>query len=388
LVSLAELHQDIRRSIEVADIRRSRRLCESILSARPDNLETLLLLAEVDLESGNQEAAVDGFARVLKGDPEAYLAYAGIAIAYEATHDSETAVRYFSRALDLDPANAGIRQERDRICANDFPDRPIPTTLTACGTARSFLEAGFYPRAVEAHRTALALEPDRVETRLGLAESLWMLGGTKEPQDLCEEVLRQAPRAVKAQALIACVTAETEDLNRGLALLDDVHAQDPDGRVAGYIVAQTPLADWAVVSVDLSLVEQATDDVAVELQDLPTWTLWMRQALWQVLRLVRPVGYAGPDWSILETVDPEIRNRTSPYGPLGRRIRAVGPPTMTQPGMTQAGGPGGALASGATALSAQPGAGAPQDDEDTTQIIMRQWPSPKRGPAQERNTNE
>src|SRR6266540_1396263 len=109
MVSLAEVHQDIRRSIEVADIRRSRRLCESILRTRPDNLETLLLLAEVNLESGRHEEALNFFERVLGGDPEAYLAYAGIAIAFEALRDPSSAVHFYSRALDLNPANAGIR---------------------------------------------------------------------------------------------------------------------------------------------------------------------------------------------------------------------------------------------------------------------------------------
>jgi tetratricopeptide (TPR) repeat protein len=380
LVRLAELHQDIRRAIEVADIRRSRRLCESILNARPDNLETLLLLAEVNLESGNHEAALEGFGRVLGGDPEAYLAYAGVGIAYEAMREPNSAIHYFSRALDLNPANAGIRQERDRLCErceSEYPGQPIPSALSICGTARSYLEAGFYQRAIDAHRMALLHEPNRLETQLGLAESLWMMGGTKEPQDICEEVLGQAPRAVKAHALIACVTAETEDVVRGREMLEEVHVQDPEGRVAGYIVAQTPLAPWAIVDVDLAAPLDLDEDTAVELIEVPQWTRWMRTALWQVLRLVRTGGTA-PDWSILDAGDPEARNRTSPYGPLGRRIRAVTP--------VMARGESGTI-SQETSPTLDPG-GAPDDeDDDATQIIMRPWPSPKAERQQKGNKN-
>jgi tetratricopeptide (TPR) repeat protein len=365
LVRLAELHQDIRRAIEVADIRRSRWLCESILDARPDNLETLLLLAEVDLESGHHEAALEGFGRVLGGDPEAYLAYAGVGIAYEALHEASSALYYFSRALDLNPANAGIRQERDRLVELEYPDQPLPPALTICGTARSYLEAGFYQRAIDAHRMALLHEPDRLETRLGLAESLWMMGGTKEPQDICGEVLGQAPRAVKAHALIACVTAETEDVTRGRELLEEVHVQDPEGRVAGYIVAQTPLAPWAIVDVDLPSPSELEEDTAVEILEAPQWTRWMRQALWQVLRLVRPAGGA-PDWSILDSGDADFRTRTSPYGPLGRRIRAV-TPAMAESAGSQEAAPAPTLSSSSDS----------DDDDDATQIIMRPWPVPK-----------
>ncbi|HZT07440.1 MAG TPA: hypothetical protein VFC51_10460 [Chloroflexota bacterium] len=374
MVRLADLHQNIRQAIEVADVRRSRRLCTSILTARPDNLETLMLLAEVDLESGDHHAAVDGFHRVLEGDPEAYLAYAGLAIASEELRDPGAAVHYFSRALDLKPANAEIRRERDRLCESEYPGRPIPPLLNPFATARSFLEAGFYHEAADAHRLALQQEPGRLETKLGLAESLWMLGGTQEPQDICADVLAEAPRSVKASALIACVTAEVGDVATGRTMLEPMHDQDPDGRIAGYLVAQTPLAPWATVPVDLAIeqdlseAEEAAHGVAA-----PAWAHWMRHALWQVLRLVAAPVQEGPNWAILEAVDPDIRRRTTPFGPLGRRVRAVdqqaglatthtAPPTSTP---------------SATSATPDDDGTRAQTDDDATEIILRPWPIPR-----------
>src|SRR5204863_3483330 len=97
----------------------------------------------------------------------------------------------------------------DRVWEAAYPGHPPPSPLNESSMARALLEAGFYPKAVEAHRAALRSDAGRVETKLGLAESLWMLGGTQEPQNVCEEVLADAPRAVKARAIVACVTAET-----------------------------------------------------------------------------------------------------------------------------------------------------------------------------------
>ena len=62
-----ELHQTVDLAIEDGQLDRPRRLCEAILDRRPDNLETILLLAEIRLEAGDDHSAIDGFERVIAG---------------------------------------------------------------------------------------------------------------------------------------------------------------------------------------------------------------------------------------------------------------------------------------------------------------------------------
>jgi tetratricopeptide (TPR) repeat protein len=292
LTSLSELHNEVRWAIEAGDLARARQVCGWILSTRPDNLQTVLLLAEVDLEEHQYRAASVGFERVLHGDPEAYLAYAGLGIAYDHLNKPAGAVAWYTRALDLDPANAEIRRERDRLFEIAYPGRMTPTGMSRFSMGRSLFQSGFRDEGVARFKSALAAHPDRIEIRLGLAEALWAMAKSNAARELCQEIVQIEPRAVKANALLACIAAEAGELAQGKRFLRDVHAQDPEGFIAGDIILQSPLADLAMVGVDIAV--DLEYRAGHELDSYPpsdattTWVQWMRHALWTALRLIKP----------------------------------------------------------------------------------------------------
>lgn len=255
MVALSEFHNEIRAAIESGELERARHLSEAVLTVRPENLETLLLLAEVDLEGNSPRAAIEGFERVLEGDPEGYLACAGLGLAWEMLGDHAAAAHWLSRSLELNPASREVRRERDRLYEEAYPGRAFPCDSTEFLTARSLQGSGFLAEAVQTYRTALGQEPGRLEVKLGLAEGLWSTGHLAEVEQLCLDVLSEAPRAVKATALLACVAAEGGDLGRGEALLEDVRAQDPGGRIAGHLIGQTALAPLAIETVDIDVAQ-------------------------------------------------------------------------------------------------------------------------------------
>lgn len=320
MVRLAELHQQIRSAIEAGENERARQACRSILAARPDNLETLLLLAEVDLESGRHREAMNGFERVLAGDPEAFLAYAGLGIAYESVRDPAATLHWYSRALDLDSTNRELRLQRDQVFEVAYPGRPLPAGLGDLATARSFFQAGFYEQAIDTYRRALEHEPGRLEIKLGLAEAYWLLDRLGYVEVLCQEVLADAPRVVKANALLACVAVEEGDLARGEELLVDVHRQDPDGRIAAHLIAETQLAPLATEPVELGLELSPPSTEIASIDELPPWVNWMREALWRALRLVWPPEDQTSELGELPAFAVEARQRAS-SGPIGRRLK-------------------------------------------------------------------
>jgi tetratricopeptide (TPR) repeat protein len=374
LASLSALHNEVRWSIEAGDLARARQVCERILAIRPDNLQTLLLLGEVDLEERNYRAASVEFERVLHGDPEAYLAYAGLGIAYDHLSNAAGAVAWYTRALDLNPANAEIRRERDRLYEIAFPGRLIPSGMSRFSLGRSLFQSGFRNEGVARFKSALASHPGRTEIRLGLAEALWAMAKSSAARDLCQQIVQTEPRVVKANALLACIAAEAGDVSQGRELLADVHAQDPVGHIAGDIILQSPLADLAMVDVDISVDLDDRTGREPE-QDTPsdatTWIRWMRDALWTALRLIKPavdeIAVTRAAWA-----------RIAPYLGDDQGSQVTTPESNAAPsGYVRSGAssqPGPEYVAGgrqAPAENARPSAPAraPEDSQDRTEII-------------------
>lgn len=311
MVALQNLHRQIRTAIELGQLAWSRKACEALLATCPENLETLLLLAELELETGAYRSAARRFQRVLAGDPESYLACAGLAIAHESLRDPSAALHWHSRALDLNPSNPEIRRERNRLFEEAYPGRPLPEGLSEFSQARSLLDLGRYAEGIDGLRHALAQEPGRAEIKVGLAEVLWTCTRPEEASELCWELLNEIPQVVKAQAVIACIAADDGDIEGGRVLLREAHAQDPSGRIAGHLLAQTALADFASEPVEISVIPPAKQAEEVFAGELPDWAHWMRRALWRLLRVALPdderPGSEAPDESS-EPDHPDLRS--------------------------------------------------------------------------------
>jgi len=321
VVTLAEAHQEIRAAIEAGALLHSHQLCEEVLSFRPQNVETRLLVAEIDLEFGAHRAALDGFERVIAADPEASLAYAGLGIAHEALRDPAAALHWHSRALDLAPGNGQIRAERDRLFDVAYPGKAKPMGLSEFARARSLVDGGAYEEGAEAYRRVLLKEPGRTEIRLGLAEVLWMLGQDDEANALSRAILAASPSCVKARIILACGRADQGDVAGGRALLQETHAVDPECRIAGDLVVNSVLADWMTEDVDLPIVLDRGEAEEGLSADLPTWAGWMRNAIFGAFQVI--VGQ-DPAAAIRERAAArrEFPRWASPTGPIGRRILA------------------------------------------------------------------
>jgi Flp pilus assembly protein TadD len=334
VVSLGDLHQQIRDNIEAGEISRPFDICRWILSVRPDNLETMLLLAEIQLEAGEPQAAVRTFERVIASDPEDYLACAGLGIASESVGDAAAAAHWLDRALDLNPANHELRGERDRVFEMAYPGAPPPPALSGFAAARSLIASGFAAPAVDSLRLVLDEEPGRPEAKIALAEALWATDQFDEAAVLCNEVLEVTRRAVKPHALLAVIMAGGGDVVGAEGHLAEVHVQDPGGRIAGYILLESVLADRATERVDLRLPPMPRRVPRPQSQLMtPKWSRWMRDAMWHLLRLVRP---APDDFDSA----PDLPLMLPRYGsgPLGRRLASAAglpaSPRDTEPATT------------------------------------------------------
>ncbi|MBM2809548.1 MAG: ndk [Chloroflexi bacterium] len=331
VASLAELHQQIRAAIEHGDIAQARSICNRVLAACPETVETYLLAAEIDLELGNLKRAVSGFERVLDADPEGYLACAGLGIAQEALHDPARALHWFSRALDLDPSNGEIRREHDRLFMDSYPGRTIPAGLSPFATGRAYLTAGLTAEAVTVLRQAVKDEPGRAEARLALAEALWFSADVAAADRAAIDVLSIAQRAVKAQAIRAAAAARTGDWPRAQTLIAGIRQSDPNGRISARILDQTGLAEEVAEFADVPATGVERPSVNPSHGAAPDWAAWMRGYLWQVLRLVgMPIDEPSDQWSVLlPQADDGLPMRLG-SGPIGRRVSGATTPDVPE----------------------------------------------------------
>jgi hypothetical protein len=201
-------------------------------------------------------------------------------------------------------------------------------------------QSGFRDEGVARFTSALASYPERTEIRLCLAEAHWAMAKSSVARELCRQIVQTKPRVVKANALLACIAAESGNLPHGTQLLVDVHVQDPEGHIAGDIILQSPLAHLAVVDVDISIdLEDGAGygpSSAVQ-HDTTTWIRWMRAALWTALRLIKPavdeVAASRAAWARIAPYlgDDHTPQPTSPApGPIPDSHRP--PASSTQPG--------------------------------------------------------
>jgi tetratricopeptide (TPR) repeat protein len=93
---------------------------------------------------------------------------------------------------------------------------------------------------------AVALQPEDVESRLNLAESLFSKGSLDEAQSYLDEVVRRKPDSLRAVLLLVQIAEKKEDKKRLKDLYEKVYALAPDNEIVLYNLAviEYEAGDW------------------------------------------------------------------------------------------------------------------------------------------------
>jgi tetratricopeptide (TPR) repeat protein len=94
------------------------------LAHQPDDPDLLLTLGDVLLREDRAEDAVKAFIRATEAAPKAWAAAFGLGTAFRRVGDREQALRWWRRALELDPRNFTVRKQ---IWREEHPERFYPT---------------------------------------------------------------------------------------------------------------------------------------------------------------------------------------------------------------------------------------------------------------------
>jgi len=206
-------------------------LGQHILRYYPKHIETYVVLAQASLESDDLASATDLFRRVLSADPENVLALAGMALINEAQDKNDEALWYLERAYEIQPTNDELRRELMRVRELYYGAASERLELTPGALARIYARQGQYASAINEFRRLLRTESKRFDARVALAEALYRAGRTDEAAQLAQNIMADAPYALKPNLILGALWSEN-GAPEGQAFLARARALDPESRVA------------------------------------------------------------------------------------------------------------------------------------------------------------
>ncbi|HEU4401419.1 MAG TPA: tetratricopeptide repeat protein, partial [Candidatus Polarisedimenticolia bacterium] len=197
--------------------------------------ELLLTLAETRRRQGRLEEAARLFTEVMRARPGDLPARVGQTRVAEERGDLEAALAGWEDYLKLKPEDEGARLHLQDL-------REIKASIAALGSAaartsdaavetelgRLLAVAGDARSAAQAYRRALALDPERLEARRGLALALRDAGESRGAVTQFRRVLKQRPDDASSLYNLAALARASGDRDREEAAWIDLVAARPD----------------------------------------------------------------------------------------------------------------------------------------------------------------
>ena len=198
---------------------------ETALRIRPDDVDALVWLGNLELDQGRPKDAEPTFARALSHEPTSLSARFGLGRAALANQQYGRAVEYLNAVLAQDPQATGAHYplamayralgdaadaELHLRLRQDRPILPADPLIVALGTllesAQSYESRGIaalnrkeWPAAVALFRKGLELAPDHSALRHRLGTALYLMGDARGAQEQFEHVVRADPGFFLAQ---------------------------------------------------------------------------------------------------------------------------------------------------------------------------------------------
>ncbi|MCB9444717.1 MAG: tetratricopeptide repeat protein, partial [Ardenticatenaceae bacterium] len=220
--------------------------CRHILQQHPRHVDTYQTLAKAYLERGNYSDAVDLLQRILSTDPSNLIAHAALSVAYKEQSNLDSSIWHLERALDIEPYNTPLREELLELYTLKKAALPDSIGPSSAALARMYLRSGMYQAAITELRHTLAQEPDRLDLKVVLAETLYWANQRVEAVSLALEILDILPNCISVNAILAEIWLQTGRVAeaqvylkrlQAMTLLDKVRF-DPETAVGRAFIAR------------------------------------------------------------------------------------------------------------------------------------------------------
>lgn len=176
-----------------------RALMEQAVAARPESVQFLVNLAQVQIMTGDPHAAMDSFQRSLKLDPGIVPAWLNLGILYLHADRIDDAGDCFQKASDLNPKQIDA--------------------LNGLGVVRQRQRR--FGDAVSAFQKAAVLAPDNPEICSNLGGALHEDGKPKQALACFQKAVKLAPKQPSLHTHVGVILHELEGPAAGLAHYDE-----------------------------------------------------------------------------------------------------------------------------------------------------------------------
>ena len=181
-----------------------------ILKTYPKHLETYRLLGKAYLEAKRYDAAVDIFQRVLVVAPEDFVSHVGMSIIADDKGKLDDAIWHMERAFEVQPSNAAIQAELQRLFGRRDGVEPPKIRLTRGALAHMYVQGELFTQAISEIRAVLANDPRRTDMQALLARAYYRNGQKTDATELCTELLSKYPYCLDANRLMAEILPGTQ----------------------------------------------------------------------------------------------------------------------------------------------------------------------------------
>ncbi|HTP00289.1 MAG TPA: tetratricopeptide repeat protein, partial [Anaerolineales bacterium] len=184
--------------------------CRHILRSYPKHLETYRLLGKGYLEAKRYDQAVDIFQRILVAAPDDFVSHVGMSIIADDNGKLDDAIWHMERAFEVQPSNAAIQGELQRLFGRRDGVEPPKIRLTRGALAHMYVQGELYSQAISEIRLVLANDPQRADMQALLARAFFRSGQKAEATETSTELLSRFPYCLDANRLMAEILPGTQ----------------------------------------------------------------------------------------------------------------------------------------------------------------------------------
>jgi tetratricopeptide (TPR) repeat protein len=232
-------------------------ICDSLLDAYPEAVRALRLRGQALEAMGDGVRAAQDYEKVLDISPTDTATALSYAKTLWRLGRKEEAALEAQHLLDVLPNDPDAQRIAAQAATLNVGDSPPPMGRLAA--ARAQFAVGRNQQALNGLRKLIAQSPDRLDTRLTLAEFLWQDGQRIQAADVCQQILDEQPDCLLAHALLAQVWRGADGLRA--VHVRAVNEADPDHYETEALLGTHELFEVADVPAAPQLTGFADEDV-------------------------------------------------------------------------------------------------------------------------------